>query len=337
MRRLKDYMINCVSAVALAAAATACNADLRELCYDHNHQEARVRVSFDWSAVPGDPSPASMALTVFAKGAQPVETAFHGRDGGIVSLLPYTYSFAAFNDDGEALFHQGSTWEEFEIYAQRTDMTRLTRMFTRSASVPLARGTEDQPVILEPDPLWTAAQSTTEVTVDRENTLLMTMENAITEYTFRIENVENLSYAVELLGTLSGMSGSWLPALHHGSSTHCVLPVTLEGDGSELVGRVRTFGHCYGEGDDHSEHLLTIYAEMKDGSKVYITTDVTEAMHDADHTDPVDGGSGHTEIPIVIDQLPLPKPITNGSGLQPAVSEWQEVEISIPMGEWHAY
>ena len=55
-------------------------------------------------------------------------------------------------------------------------------------------------------------------------------------------------------------------------------------------------------------------------------------MHDTDHTNPDDGGTGHTEVPIVIDQLPLPKPIVNGSGLQPTVDEWTEVFISIPMG-----
>ena len=71
---------------------------------------------------------------------------------------------------------------------------------------------------------------------------------------------------------------------------------------------------------------------MKDGSKVYFTTDVTNTMHDADHINPRDGGNGNTEIPIVIDQLPLPKPIVNDGGLQPAVNEWTEVFIDIPLG-----
>ena len=72
-------------------------------------------------------------------------------------------------------------------------------------------------------------------------------------------------------------------------------------------------------------------ASETDGTKIYFTSDVTEQMHDADHLNPGDGGTGETEVPIVIDQLPLPKPIVNGSGMQPSVAEWQEVAISIQM------
>ena len=329
---LKDCTIRGVWAVVALAVLASCDSDLRELCYDHSHQESQLNVRFDWTAVGDEAQPASMALAVFAEGAQPVQTAFYGRDGGEVALLPYTYSFIGFNDDTEAVFPRGTRWDEFELFAQQTDFTRLTRMFYGTRSVPMARNTEGEPLVLEPDWLWTSARDATTLTAVGEERLTMTMENAITEYTFTIQNVENLSYAVEVMATLSGMSGSWLPALHHGSPTHCVMPVRLEGEGATLTGTVRTFGHCPGEGDSHASHMFTIYAEMKDGSKVYFVTDVTEAMHDPNHTNPGDGGSGHTEIPIVIDRLPLPKPITNGSGLQPAVSEWQEVFISIPMG-----
>lgn len=318
--------------MAVLVALASCDGDLRDLCYDHSHKESQLMVHFDWSEVGDEAQPASMALAVFAEGAQPVQTAFHGRDGGTVHLLPYTYQFIAYNDDAEAVFGRGTTWEEFELYAQVTSLARLTRMFATTRTVPMARNTEDQDVILEPGMLWTSALGTTELTAVGEESVTLPMECAVTEYTFTVTNVENLSYAVEVMGTLSGMSGSWLPALHRGSDTHCVMPVTFSDDGTTLTGTVRTFGHCPGEGRNHADHLLTIYAEMKDGSKVYFVTDVTEAMHDPDHVNPDDGGTGQTDIPIVIDELPLPKPITNGSGLQPAVSEWQEVYISVPMG-----
>lgn len=328
---LKDCTIRGAWAVVTLAALASCDSDLRELCYDHSHQDSQLNVRFDWAAVGDEAQPASMALGIFAKDAQPVQTAFYGRDGGEVALLPYTYSFIGFNDDTEGLFHRGESWESFEIYAQRTEFTRLTRMFAGSrGGVPMARNTEEQPLVFEPDQLWTSALGERTLTVVGTERITMQMEDAITEYTFTINNVENLSYAVEVMATLSGMSESWVPALHHGSATHCVMPCRLEGEGTMLTGTVRTFGHCYGEGSSHASHMLTIYAEMKDGSKVYFVTDVTDAMHDADHVS--EGGTGHTEVPIVIDQLPLPKPIVNGSGLQPEVGEWTEVFISIPMG-----
>ena len=269
---------------------------------------------------------------MFAEGAQPVQTAFHGRDGGVVGLLPYSYRFIAFNDDAENVFSRGTEWDSYELYAQVTSFARLTRMFATTRSVPMARNTEDQDVILEPGMLWTSALGTTTLTAVGEESVTMLMEQAVTEYTFTITNVENLSYAVEVMGTLSGMSVSWLPAQHCGSDTYGILPFSLTGEGSTLTGTVRTFGHCPGKGSNHAEHMLTIYAEMKDGSKVYFVTDVTDAMHDPNHVNPDDGGTGQTDIPIVIDDLPLPKPITNGSGLQPAVEEWQEVLLSVPMG-----
>ena len=329
---LKDCTIRGAWAVVALAALASCDSDLRELCYDHIHQESQLNVRFDWTAVGDEAQPASMALGIFADGAQPVQTAFYGREGGVVSLLPYTYGFIGFNDDTEFLSHRGRTWEEFEIYAQPTELKNFTRMFSGTRSVPMARGTDDQQLVYEPDRLWTSAVSERRITAVGEETLTMRMRDAITEYAFTVSNVENLSYAVEVVATLSGMSGSWLPASHRGTDTHCIIPFVLTGEDKTLSGTVRTFGHCPGKGDNHASHMLTIYAEMKDGSKVYFVTDVTDAMHDTDHTNPDDGGTGHTEVPIVIDQLPLPKPIVNGSGLQPAVDEWTEVFISIPMG-----
>lgn len=291
-----------------------------------------LSVRFNWAQVESPASPASMALSVFADGAQPVQVAFAGRDGGVVSLLPNTYKLIGFNDDTESLFSRGDNWEWFEIYAQRTELSRISRMFHGTRSVPVARGTESEEIVFEPDELWTAALGDTRITTDTMQTVVMPMQSAITEYHFTINNVQNLSYAVGITGTLSGMSSSWFPAQQKGSDTHCIIPFELSGEGSTLEGTIRTFGHCPGEdADNHAEHMLTIYAEMKDGSKVYFVSDVTEAMHDPNHINEDDGGTGNTDIPIVIDELPLPKPITNGSGLQPAVGEWTEINIPIPM------
>lgn len=54
-----------------------------------------------------------------------------------------------------------------------------------------------------------------------------------------------------------------------------------------------------------------------DGSKFYKTFDVTEQIHTA--ADP-------RNIEILIDGLELPKPIINGGGFNPDVSEWGEGE-----------
>ena len=332
MRHLKNFHISMATLLLPLLCGVLLAACQKDLCDDHRHGGANLSVRFDWSGEP-DAAPATMALTVFADGAQPVQTGFHGREGGEASLSPNTYRLIGFNDDTESLFARGGTWADYEIYAQETVLSRVTRMFQGTRTVPQVRGTEDEPVVFEPDELWTSAREGVTVTANSTQVITMPMESAITDYNFTITNVENLSYAVEVMATLSGMSASWLPAQHRGSDTHCIIPFPLTGDGSSVLrGTVRTFGHCPGEdADHHAEHLLTIYAEMKDGSKIYFTSDVTEQMHDAAHLNPDDGGTGETEVPIVIDQLPLPKPIVNGSGLQPSVAEWQEIRITIQM------
>ncbi len=303
--------------------------------FDDHSQDAPVAdtqlgVFFDWQGVDGTARPSTMALTVFADGAQPVQTAFHGHAGGRVALAPNTYAMVGFNDDTEGLQALGSTYDSYEIAALPTVLSRVSAMFANTPYVPRAQSTSANELVAEPDMLWATA-SPKVVLSQAAQSWTMPMETATTEYRFTFTDVENLNYAVETVATISGMSGSWIPALHACSDTHCIIPFRLSGEGSTLTGSVRTFGHCPDseDGETH-DHWLVIYAEMKDGSKVYFSTDVTEAMHDADHV--TDGtGTGDTELPIVVDGLPLPKPITNGSGLQPSVSEWKEISIDIPM------
>ena len=326
-RRMISRVVRIVVLCLLAVVLSACQ---KELCYDHSHREVQLSVQFDWSAVGAQARPTTMALVIFAEGAQPVQSSFFGRNGGTVSLSPNSYQFVSFNDDVETVFSRGTTWQEFELYAQPTEMSRISRMFS-STRVPMARGTEDQNVVLEPDLVWTSALDVTPLVDIDSKTVTMPMESPVTEYTFNIADVENLTYATEIMGTLSGMSGSWLPAQHRCSDTRCIIPFTLSdtGAGNALTGTVRTFGHsAETSSSEQTPHLLTIYAEMKDGSRVYFVTDVTEAINNA--TSKIDETTGNPEIEITVDKLPLPEPVTD-SGLNPAVGEWTEVNIAVPM------
>lgn len=91
------------------------------------------------------------------------------------------------------------------------------------------------------------------------------------------------------------------------------------GEKSVVTGALLTFGHSPAV---DKAHQLTVYAVLSDGSKWYYTYDVTGQIHSA--PDP-------RNVHIVLDGLPLPKPITNGGGFQPEVEPWQPVEIDIEM------
>ena len=69
-------------------------------------------------------------------------------------------------------------------------------------------------------------------------------------------------------------------------------------------------------------HHLTVYAVLSDGSEWKHTYDVTEQVHTA--PDP-------RNVHILLYGLPVPKPIANGGGFRPNVSEWETEEENIEM------
>ena len=311
-----------------------------------NHKEleyggsANVTVQFDWTKAP-QASPASMAMMVYSLSSLPVLISFQGRNGGSFIVPTGSYQFIGYNDDSHELFTRGDNYDSFQIYSQHISLSSFSPMFAQTRDVPRAPNTEGQTVIAEPDPLWTSATPEATLVSDIENLLTMTMQDAIKTYHFTITNVENLQYATELAGTISGMSEAWVPSAGHGSDLECIIPFSLESDGtSTLSGSIRTFGHCPHntgkEGDAHNDHKLVIYVKMNDGNKYYYTFDVTNSIH---ATDP--GGTSSsttdpdmppvTDVDIFLDDVPLPKPLNNGAGIHPEVTEWQEIEVDINM------
>ena len=297
------------------------------LSYSCNHKDllyegvAGIHFSFDWSQAP-NAAPAMMRLAVFPEEGEQLEIPF-AAEGGSTTLVSGYYGFIAYNSDSEVLSASGYNYEDYEIVSRTTDLTRFAPMFATSRA-PRARGTEDQPYAYCPDELWTSVH---QMMVSANTTSVsMSMQPATTEYVIVINNVHNLSTVREVMGTLSGMSQSWIPAKGQCSDTHCIMPFEVQSDGeSTITARMRCFGHCPGE--EHGEHLLVIYAMLTDQSKWYYTFDITEALHDSNHHD--ESGSGdYPEIPIVLDDLPLPTPVpAEGMGLQPQVDGWQEVTI----------
>lgn len=321
---MKRHRLTHMAATLLVAILTT-GCDHKEFRFNLPFYD--VNVSYDWALVP-DAQPASMRLTAYREYAQPAPFPSAGREGTAVSLRTGRYDFVAHNSDTEVFDFGGPTWDSYEITCKETRIERSSPMFSSTRAVPLGAGTVGQPVVLEPEPLWTSSASGVSIDADHSLQLVFPMESPLHEYVFTIADVENLQYAREIMMTISGVSSSYYPASRRCSDTHCIIPFPAENTGTSTVsGRVRLFGHCP-EGEVF-RHVLVIYVELRDGAKWYYTADVTAAMHDPDHI--TSGGTGQTDVPIVIDRLPLPEPITNGSGLHPTVDEWQEIKIDVPM------
>ncbi len=330
--------IRLLTALLLAMTLGACDADLRELCYDHNHF-GDLNVLFDW---PHAPALNAKGMTVLffrdtQTSGEPERYDFSGNLGGKARLGTGSYRALAYNNDTETILYRyddedyggAATIEALEAYTRRSSIEEGTQL-SRSG-MPRAPETEDEPVILEPDPLCGAGYDLFSLGIGEAKAITMTPHMRTREVTITIHNVPNLKYSSQFGGALSGLAAS-KKMLSGIPGEYCATQAFtgyVVGDSTVMM-HFRTFGHCpkAAQGEQNT-HILTVYAILADGTKWYYTVDVTNQMHNT--PTPADPDDDDLEITIELDGLPLPKPIVNGSGFQPTVDGWQSVEIQVGM------
>lgn len=180
--------------------------------------------------------------------------------------------------------------------------------------------------MLPPDMLW--SDHAEGIGLNQETaapTITLYPAVSVCRYTVEIRNAKNLKYVSGVGSSISGLAGGLLPGAGADALTgervtipfDAVTGKDKDGEKTVITGGLLTFGHKTG-----NNHTLTVYAVLTDGSKWYYTYDVTDQIHSA--PDP-------RNVHIVLDGLPLPKPIVNGGGFQPEVEDWQTVPIDIEM------
>ena len=321
----------------IAAALLLTSCEYKDLCYDHNHW-ATVKVTFDWQKAPEAITRADgqqqqgLGMTVLfynldEPGAEPIRYDF-GLEGGTARLEAGTYRAVCYNNNTETILYRGmNDYSTLEAYTRQSSIEEGT-LLTRSG-MPRAQGTETEPVILEPDPLWgSCSEPFTLKHDDRDVSLVLYPEHRFQTLTVIITNVPNLQYTGQFGGAMSGLSASrWMAAGFPSEQLATQAFTASIIDATTLQMKFRIFGHCpHLEEGIENQHIFTIYAILADGSKWYYTINVTDKVHE--------GGSiseQEEELDIAIDGLPVPKPIVNGSGFQPTIDGWQGVEIEVGM------
>lgn len=308
--------------IVIAASLTGLTACDYELCYDHPHT-VDLRVVFDWRKAP-EAAPQSMSLYLFpSSGGEPLRYEFTDITGGVINVPEGVFQAACINSDTEFVFYRNTeSSETFECYTRSTALLENYSSYgVRSETVPRAEGTDDERVSLSPDMLWSDKTDGVTVTKGTGNTLTLYPGEAICTYTVTIRNAENLKYAAALGGSLSTMAGGFMPAADRVSDERVTVPFDAykSQDKTSLLARFLTFGQPDGK---ECRHTLIIYAILSDNAKWYYTYDVTGQVHDAPDPHHVD---------IVLDGLPLPKPIVNGNGFRPDIDEWKTVKIDIAL------
>lgn len=320
MKKLLMYLF------ALLVVASCAHKDL---CYDHSHT-VDVEVFFDWRNAPYA-TPASMSLYLFpTSGGEALRYDFTDRRGGAIRVPIGHYDAFCLNSDTETISYRNTELREtFETTTRTTSLLGgLSALGVRSDGAPRAEGTENERIALAPDMLWSDHMKGVELkrkTV--ASTITLYPKVSVCTYTVKILNVENLKYVSGVSGSLSSLAGGLLPGVGPDALTEervtipfeAVVGKDEEGEKAIITGGLLTFGHCPSV---QCAHRLTVYAVLGDGSKWYYTYDVTQQIHTAEDPRKVD---------IVLDGLPLPKPITNGGGFHPTVDDWQAVEIDIGM------
>lgn len=327
----------CMIAAALILAVTT-SCEHKELCYDHSHV-ADVQVVFDWRHAP-DADPIAMLLYLFpADGSEPQPYWFSNRSGGTITggtiRVPMgTYHAVCLNTDTENISHRNTErYETFHVTTHTTSLmsSGLSTLGVRSAGAPRAEGTEDERVALSADMLWTDHAEDIVLTLAQTTetqTITFYPQVSVSRYTVEIRNADNLQYTKGVSGSISSLAGVLQPQRGADAITDERVTIPFDGvigedDGGEktiVTGELRAFGHHPREAGN--KHELIVYAVLADGSKWYYTYDVTDQIHAA---------PDKRNVHILLDGLPLPKPIVNGGGFQPEVGDWESVDIPIEM------
>lgn len=307
---------------ALTAIVTLSGCEHKDLCWHHPHTK-KVRVVFDWKYAP-DAKPEWMNVILYpTDGSANVTQAFTDIKGGYITLLPGQYKAVCFNGDTEAItISDADRFENILFSTRRTEM--LTRSFGKrfDLDAPFAEGTENQAVLMEPDMLY--ADRLTDVTIldiDGEQVITFYPKEKVMDVTVTILNVENLQYCLGESGSISGMASGLYLGQDRLNDDKDIIPMELVRlDGTTLQGKIRSFGHCPAM---DGPHKYMLYVILGDGSKYSYEWDVTGQMHDP-RQDPM-------HIKIVLDGVPVPKPITDGGGIKPEVDDWMNEVIDVTM------
>lgn len=312
---------NAFLCVLLLFVATSCRH--KELCYDHGHV-VELRVVFDWKHAP-EARPQSMAVFFYPE--EPVSEPyirydFIGRDGGVIRLPMGRYKALCINSDTQNVdFVNDQDYYHFEATTYNGNILSELAIYGPFAKSNRAAGTEDERVALSPEALYTDHTESINLLYGLNDQIVTFAPKLATpRYTVEIRNAQNLKYILGMSGSLASMAGGWLPALEEAGAQYVTIPfdTRYSPETQEVHAQFLTFGTA----PARPLNVLTIYVVHIDGSKWYYPFDVTDQIYAA--PDPFD-------VHIVLDGLPIPKPIVNGGGLHPQVDAWEEVEISIDM------
>ncbi len=308
-----------IAGILIFLLVTSCTH--KELCYDHPHV-LEVDFEFVWDESQNE-FPSSMSVYLFHEyGDRPARFEFTDPEGGRIRLDMGKYDAVFVNSDTRNIRIDNHTdFDSFYITTKDgTTPGNLARYGINISNAPKAKDTDEERLAEIPETVWATSLEDIEITENNQKVILYPKKVTST-YHIEIRNPQNLKYINAVSGTLSSMSEGRSGKGGLLSENRVTIPFEglIDRESNLITGELASFGHCPSATNTH--HLV-IYTVLADESWWYYTYDVTEQIHNS--PDPYN-------IYIVLDDLPIPKPVVNGGGFKPTVGEWNSIDIEIQM------
>lgn len=317
---------------------------------------APLTIEFDWRNAP-EGNPAGITLWFYdldQPSLPPVRFDVEGKERATVEIAAGRYNVVAYNGDSEATAaEQTESYHTHMLTSRPSTLLDVLPGLDYDKMLPRPAGTEDEPIVAAPEPLWGCCVE--EVKVRRDNgiaqTLTLPMRRLTYRYTFEIRNIAGLENVTHLCAAITGMAPSI--SLHDMRSTGKPGTIPLEAsivDSTTIRGEFHTFGRISDTRADEI-HLMGLYMWLKggstytygmDGDELFDITD--QLLHDPGDK-PGEGGEGggggngegpgtpgggdkpaeETAIHIEIEGIELP-PVPVEGETSGDINDWEESE-----------
>lgn len=276
-----------------------------------------TEVEYDWSECRDAVTP-GMTLYLYPMENDESPWLFNLKStGGTITVPEGYYRAISYNNNTDGLlFRNTGNYCLIEAYTREGN---LLDGFETPYTGSLPSRTADEPVVIMPDMMWTAAET---VEVNGEK-LTLTPHRITPLYRFTASDVRNISGVADVCASLSGLIGGIYLNDYKGASYPVTMPSKAKkATDNSITGSMVTFGI---PPEPSARNILTLYFRLKDGSKHSFNFDVTTQIRNA--PDPFD-----VKINVAGVNLPeLPEPPVNPDegGIGVDVDTWHTVDIEL--------
>ena len=253
-----------------------------------------------------------------------------GEKGGSLSIFPGSYHFVVYSFGTESTqlkdLHNRSLANAFttDVTASKGEIIRSK--LTESAREPVSKGYEDDPIINEPDHLYTSNEM--DVTIDaftggeQTVTIRTTVSTILDVYSLEVLNIKGAENIEKVEAFVTGQ----ILSNYFGRPERDISPATVyvdmsvDAENSRLYTVFNTFGKLPGE---QNQIFLDITVTDSGGGQYRYIYDVTDQFDDP----------GNEDHQLVIDGelIDIPKAEHGGGGFRPEIDEWEREDIDVPL------